>query len=63
LVKSAKIRPQNFISAAPFELFGHLATQGRREEGGWGEEGGKVGGRIHHMVATCPKISTGTHNS
>ncbi len=40
LVKSAKIRPQILISAAPFELFGrnfcHLATLGRGEEGGGG---------------------------
>jgi hypothetical protein len=45
LVKSAKIQPQIFISAAPFELFGrnfcHLATLGRGRKGGGGRKGGR----------------------
>ena len=60
LVKSAKIRPQIFISAAPFELFGRnfclatlqhwLCVLGVGEEwGGWGGAGLGIGGGV-----TCP---------
>ena len=61
----AKIRPQIFISAAPFELFGrnfcHLATLGRGRKGGGGGRG-EGRWKNSHLAATCRKISTETHN-